>query len=164
MKFAHLFHIFSVLALTGCSKHRTPSAELVNQEAAWPAGLPVNPLTWRAITSTADNRMSTMATLFGNEPAINQVRETQEGDYPSGSELALVTWNERDDPHWFGAKIPGQIRSIEFVKFGGLPEKSHLYTYQRFEGTPLKIITDSNTETSQLRIRQILNLQPSVMP
>ena len=29
--------------------------------------------------------------------------------------LALVTWAQRDDPHWFGAKIPSTVQSVEFV-------------------------------------------------
>lgn len=38
--------------------------------------------------------------------------------------LALVTWVQRDDPHWFGARIPDVSQSVDFVQVaaGGLNE------------------------------------------
>jgi hypothetical protein len=39
--------------------------------------------------------------------------------YPPGSVLALVTWAQREDPHWFGARIPDRPLSVEFVEVSG---------------------------------------------
>ena len=38
--------------------------------------------------------------------------------YPAGAVLGLVTWRQREDPHWFGARIPGSVVSVEFVEVG----------------------------------------------
>ncbi|MFZ0761861.1 MAG: hypothetical protein WAM69_18090, partial [Candidatus Sulfotelmatobacter sp.] len=48
--------------------------------------------------------------------------------------LALVTWAQRDDPHWFGARIPDTPLSVEFVQVGGAGEAS---SYRRFAGPGL---------------------------
>jgi hypothetical protein len=67
------------------------------------------------ITQFIDRRASTMSTLYGNDAARRYARTNSQQNYPSGSVLCLVTWEQRDDPHWFGAKIPGGVKSVEFV-------------------------------------------------
>jgi hypothetical protein len=54
--------------------------------------------------------------------------------YPAGAVLALVTWAQRDDPHWFGARIPDAPQSVEFVK---IPVAGQTVAYQRFAGAGL---------------------------
>ena len=36
--------------------------------------------------------------------------------YAEGAVLALITWAQRDDPHWFGARVPDKPQSVEFVQ------------------------------------------------
>jgi hypothetical protein len=57
--------------------------------------------------------------------------------YPQGSVLALVTWQQRDDPHWFGARIPDVPLSIEFVHV--MPGNKQVY--QKFQGPQWNEIT-----------------------
>ena len=97
----------ALILLAGCS-HRTPAErDLFNVDAALPTGLPVQPLQWRVITSSIDREHHTMATLFGNDAAVASARvATDSVTYPAGSKLALVTWTQRDDEHWFGGRIP----------------------------------------------------------
>ncbi|MGA7237229.1 MAG: hypothetical protein WBY44_16205 [Bryobacteraceae bacterium] len=35
--------------------------------------------------------------------------------YPIGAVLALVTWTKQEDDRWFGARIPAEVKSVEFV-------------------------------------------------
>jgi hypothetical protein len=100
----------------GCS-HRAPTErDLFNVDAALPAALPVQPLEWRVITSSIDREHHTMATLFGNDAAMRIARsETRSVTYPEGSMLALVTWAQKEDGHWFGARIPQRFVSLELV-------------------------------------------------
>ena len=96
--------------------------EVVNNAAAarLPASLPYQPLGWGAITMYVDPRNRTMATLYGNDAAMEAVRGSPAAPaYPAGAVLALVTWAQRDDPHWFGARIPDRPLSVEFVETGG---------------------------------------------
>jgi mono/diheme cytochrome c family protein len=81
--------------------------------------LPRNPLGWNAIASSIDHQASTMSTLYGNEAAVRYARADSRREYPVGSAIALVTWAERADPRWFGARIPGQVKRA-VVRLRGL--------------------------------------------
>lgn len=104
--------------------------EAVNNSAAiLPASLPVHPLDWNAITLFVDPRARTMAVLYGNPTAIGALHARGESpaipSYPAGSQLALITWTQRDDPHWFGGRIPFQVASVELLTInrgGGAPD------------------------------------------
>jgi len=92
-----------------------------NRAAALPATLPYQPLGWGVITMYVDPKTRTTATLFGNDAAVQGVGAWKAGKapttgYPAGAVLALVTWVQRDDPHWFGGRIPDAPQSVEFVK------------------------------------------------
>src|SRR5258708_7564010 len=81
---------------------------------------------------------ATMSTLYGNDVAVRYARTSAERMYPAGSVLSVVTWNQQEDPRWFGAKIPQKVGSVEFVAVTG----PGAYSYQRYEGSPLKKVED----------------------
>jgi Cytochrome P460 len=99
---------------------RVAGNEVVNNAAATlPANLPYQPLGWNAVTLYVDPTARRMATLYGNDAAIQSVRDHRAATdpaYPAGAVVALVTWSQRDDPHWFGARIPDAPQSVEFVE------------------------------------------------
>ena len=122
---------------------RTGGVEVVNNSAAvLPASLPYHPLGWSAITMYVDPKMHTMATLYGNDAAMQTVQARRAASvagptdpaYPAGAVLALVKWVQRDDPHWFGARIPGVPRSVEFVQVADAGQTS---SHRRFAGAEL---------------------------
>jgi hypothetical protein len=119
---------------------RLSGAEVVNNSAAaLPANLPYQPLTWNAITMYVDPKLHTMATLYGNPTATEGVRlrgaePSGRPRYPAGAVLALVTWAQRDDPHWFGGRIPDMPESVEFVQVAATGQT---ISYQRFAGKDL---------------------------
>ncbi len=125
----------------GCS-HRTPTKrDLFNVDAALPAGLPVAPLEWRVITSSIDREHHTMATLFGNDAAVTSARSAADAvTYGAGSQLALVTWAQRDDEHWFGGRIPQRFVSMELVRWLPVPTgrlRRHISGLERTDGLPV---------------------------
>jgi hypothetical protein len=122
-----------VLLAVGCS-HRAPTKrDLFNVDAALPAGLPVRPLEWRVITSSIDREHHTMATLFGNDAAVSSAHSAMGTvTYPAGSTLALVTWAQKDDGHWFGARIPQRFVSMELVTVAAGAGGKTTATYERF--------------------------------
>ena len=70
--------------------------------------------------------------------------------------LALVTWNQRDDPHWFGGRIPDTPLKVEFVQtFSGTGAD----IYRVFEGKALAE-THADTHNAAQRTDFILNLKP----
>jgi hypothetical protein len=77
--------------------------------------------------------------------------------YPAGAVLALVTWTQRDDPHWFGARIPDRPLSVEFVEAGGQPH------YRRFSGSALEE-DEGASKNSAERASFLLGLAPAPLP
>ncbi|HEY1986874.1 MAG TPA: cytochrome P460 family protein [Terracidiphilus sp.] len=109
-----------------------------NRAAALPTSLPYQPLGWSAITMYVDPRTHTTATLYGNDTAMQAVHTPgaamdppKAPAYSANSVLALVIWMQRDDPHWFGARIPDKPLSVEFVQVAAAGRPS---LYKRFEG------------------------------
>jgi Haem-binding domain/Cytochrome P460 len=139
--------------------------EVVNRRAAaLPASLPWQPLGWNWITMYVDPATRTTAALFGNDKAMRAVaareRSSAKGTglpYADGSVLALVTWAQRDDPHWFGARIPDVPLSVEFVQ-GGATSR-----YRRFAGTGLSEASVPGPVAAD-RTSFILNLPPAQLP
>jgi hypothetical protein len=133
-------------------------AEVVNAgAAALPASLPFQLLAWRAITMYVDPQTRTMSTLFGNDAAMNSV-DARQPAYGAGAVLALVTWGQREDPHWFGARIPGVPHSVEFVRV-----EAGQTTYRRFGGSGL-IEEHPDTSEATARTSFVLGLAPAKLP
>jgi hypothetical protein len=132
--------------------------EAVNNTAALPANLPYQPLSWSAITMYVNPKTRTMATLYGNDAAMRAALARQAA--PAGAVLALVIWAQRDDPHWFGARIPSAPQSVEFVEVAAAGQTSN---YRRFSGAGL--IEDHGTgSAAPQRTSFVLGLAPASLP
>jgi hypothetical protein len=154
----------TVLTLGSWSCNDTGAAvAAINQPASLTGQLPGNPLQWKVITSLTDNRASTMSTLYGNDFAVRFARSGGR-DYPPGSVLSLVTWTEQDDDRWFGARIPGQVKSVEFVTVSAGPNNQSSYSYEKYEGLPLTRASAADGRTPPVRAAYLLSLRASVMP
>jgi hypothetical protein len=116
-----------------------------------------HPMTGKVITSFANPRMGTMSTLYGNDVAVKSARSGQA--YAAGAMLTLVTWSQRQDPHWFGGRIPDSLKSVERVNYNA-------------DGTPgYKLWSDGRSRAdpadpgvSAIRIAYITTRKASVMP
>jgi hypothetical protein len=142
---------------------RASHEEIVNSTAAsLPSSLPWQPLGWRPITMYVDRKTHTTATLYGNDTAM-QVLERGGApglDYPSGSVLALVTWTQREDPHWFGGRIPDAPLMVEFVQMSSGEGAS---SYRVFEGRAL-VEVRPDAKYAEQKTDFILNLKPASLP
>jgi hypothetical protein len=141
--------------------------EVVNNgAAALPTSLPHQPLGWSAITMYVDPKTHTMATLYGNDAAMRtaQARRAASGGdpkgatYPAEAVLALVTWVQRDDPHWFGARIPAMPQSVEFVQVA-----AGQTSYRRFVGTGL-MEDHPSASAAMRRTSFVMDLAPAQLP
>jgi hypothetical protein len=144
------------------------AGEAFNATAALPGRLPYDPLQWRVITSSVNKTDGTMSTLYGNDAAIAQARSTPQTPYPAGAVLALVTWNEQEDKHWFGGRIPGVVRSVEFVRASGGTNGSPSYSYDIYAGAPLEHAANDTSPAgvaaTLVRVNAITGLKAAVMP
>jgi len=139
--------------------------DVVNQHAArMPQGMPTAwPLGWNVITLYTDRQAHAISVLFGNPEAIAATHPRNAApaptNYPAGSVLALVTWVERDDPHWFGARIPDAPQSVEFVQVQAAGQPAG---YRRFSGNPgAEVPSPSNAAQ---RTQLLLGLPPAALP
>ena len=124
--------------------------------------MPDWPLDWAPITLYVDPHAHTKSVLFGNAQAAAATHPHTANpatpSYPAGSVLALVTWVQRDDPHWFGARIPDAPESVEFVQITAAAQP----IYRRFSGAATSGQPSSAIATQ--RTQQILALPPASLP
>ncbi len=143
---------------------QVPGEEVVDTQAALPGGLPFQPLDWNAVTMFVDPQTQSMSALYGNDAAMHSVdaRGSASGPtrYSPGSVLALVTWVQRDDPHWFGARIPAALQSVEFVQVEAAAKAGR---YLRFSGSALaeEHIPD---DAMAKRTNFLLDMAPAWLP
>jgi hypothetical protein len=155
--------VLSLVAL-GCPGDRTSAGPASNDVAALGGELPLDPLQWRVIGSIVDPAASTMSTLFGNEVAVQSARSGRIGRYPPGAVLALVTWTQQDDPHWFGARIPARPQSIEVVAVHDAARAGSPFEYQAYRGEPLRKAPPPDAATVAERVERIMGQPAAVMP
>jgi hypothetical protein len=91
-------------------------------------------------------------------------RTNTQHEYPAGSTLSLVTWTQREDSRWFGARIPDGVKAVEFVFVGATAGARPSYSYQEFEGTPLKKLSSEEGPTPSGRAAYLLSQRAAVMP
>ena len=149
------------------SNAKITRTDVVNNAAALPATLPYQPLGWRPITMYVDPKTHTTATLYGDDSAINAERASRTAatggttpPYPAGAVLSLITWTQRDDPHWFGGRIPDAPASVEFVRFAPAGQGNE---YRRFAGQGLQE-ESASPGAADLRTALMLGLSPVRMP
>ncbi len=135
-----------------------------NRAAAFPQSLPYLPLAWNAFTLFVDPTAHTMSALFGDDAAqAVRVRGSNPGKapaYPAGSVLALVTWSQREDPHWFGGRIPDTPQSVEFVETDGAGKAR---AYRCYDGPSMQEQTPRAEDVAR-RSNFLLTLAPATLP
>ncbi|WP_159473372.1 cytochrome P460 family protein [Dyadobacter sp. 3J3] len=145
----------SIFLLISCSKEN-----LYNESASFADSTKITRvLEEKVITAMADRKKKTISTLYGNDIASEHARNSADHQYPSGSELSLVTWSQKEDIQWYGANIPGEIKSIEIVKYQ-TPDSA---TLEHYEGKTLQL-RKTNFEISMSRIGYISGLRGAVLP
>ena len=154
-----LFSLF--LLLFDCCHEKTESDKLVNNDASIPASFQFDKKGLYVINSSINKKKGTMSTLYGNKSAVNRLRENPDSA-SANEQLTFITWKQKEDEHWFGAKIPAALQSVEMVKtIAGQPNTMET-SYECFEGS--KLIRQKDTAGNANRIQYILAQKPSVMP
>jgi mono/diheme cytochrome c family protein len=143
--------------------------EVVNNHAAeLPSALPFQPLGWSALTMFVDRNAHSTSTLYGNDAAVQFMIAHHSGPagahgpmfLPAGAVLALVSWQQRDDPHWFGARIPDTPKAVEFVQSAASGNSTE---YMSFSGAELQK-DHLDAVASGQRSAFILGLTPAMLP
>ena len=156
--------LFLAFFLSGCSSNEPVPSLPFNQVAAFTVQLPFSPLQWRPVTSLVDSVTSSMSTLYGNEIAVNYARTQAGHNYPDGAILALVTWSQREDPRWYGAYIPGQVKSVECLYLRANAHQSTSPTYEKYSGSPLAKESGIPSVVQNQRVKFLVSLRAAVFP
>lgn len=129
----HTVYVLCLIFAFFSSACRSRNVLELNEAASLqnPGALPENPLLLNAITSSIRPKDSTMAVLYGNDPAYSYAATNANGNYPAGAVLYEVTWQLQPDEQWFGANIPKIIKTIERVEF--ISDNSPRYTLYKGE-------------------------------
>jgi hypothetical protein len=89
--------------------------KLINTKESIPSSFDFIHSDLNALATFINKKERTMSMLYGNSLAMKTAKE-DENKIHDGEVLALVTWQQQFDDHWYGAKIPGNIQSIEVTK------------------------------------------------
>jgi hypothetical protein len=160
----YLFGAVLIAWGAGCAKAPSQATATFNQGAALAGELPMNPLAWRLISVSLNPGDGTMSTLYGNDIAVDYARTHSQHDYPAGAVLSLVTWKQMEDSRWFGAKIPAQVKSVEFVTVSAGVNGSPAYAYEAYTGNPLQKASTQQSATASERIAGLVSTRAAVMP
>ena len=152
----------SIVSLSACD-HAGAIDRLPDSAASLRGVLPYDPFEWPVIATFVDPGQETMATLVGNAIAVRAARSNDGPTYPVGSVLSLVTWRQRDDPDWFGARVPEVVQSVEFVELRAEGGNSPTATYAGFSSPSLDPSSISSGQ-KQTRIHYLLTQRASRMP
>jgi len=147
-----------LLLLSACSTSEEPTG--INKEASLPATFNLSEMGLKVITSSIYPKNETMSTLYGNDIASAAFRNNN-NSLP-GEVIALVTWKQKEDVHWFGAKIPAALQSVEMIKTKAGQANTIEIIYECLEGSKLILRNDTAGDTN--RIHYIFAQKPSVMP
>jgi len=163
MKAIQAVSILIAVTIVGCGTQNPRTVARIDTEASLKGQLPWQPMDGYVITAWIDPHAGTMATLYGNEVAIMQARADDRPVYPRGSSVSLVIWKQKEDPRWFGAKVPASVQSVEFVTIGGTSDHTR-YSYRRFEGSPSVQTASADGAAPNERSAFLLSQRLSPMP
>ncbi|SEB14807.1 cytochrome P460 family protein [Pedobacter hartonius] len=156
-----IYILFPVLVLLAAACREQPDEkQLINKEASLPEDFNFSKLGLKVLSSSVNEKQNTMSTIYGNDLALNTAKAGT--PVQAGEVLAMITWKQKKDEHWFGAKIPGNLQTVEMIRTSPDAQKSAKVDYQRYEGKKLTLKQD--TTGNDKNIRYIFEQHPSVMP
>jgi Haem-binding domain/Cytochrome P460 len=69
------------------------------------------------LISFSVNRKDQITTIFyGNDRAATYARTHPDHNFPDGSMITAISWKQKEDDHWYGARLTGQIKSVVDIR------------------------------------------------
>lgn len=132
-----------------------------NREASLPESFEFSKLGLKTISSVINPALGTTSTLYGNDNALKELK-SPDSYTTSEKTLVLVTWQQQEDPRWFGAKIPSDLKLVEVIRTKSSLKDYNNIDYRVYEGRNLGN-RKANLKNED-RIKFITSIQPAVMP
>jgi hypothetical protein len=114
------------------------------------------------IAPSMNKTQGTVSILYGNKAARLSTLDSGNGHRP-GEFYTLATWEQVNDPHWYGSNINGQLKSVETVSVFSASDGGVSVDYKLVKGSGPKDAR-GHTIDPQDRIGFILHQQPAVFP
>ncbi len=152
-----LHSLVLVVLLSSCKQY----AENRNEGASLPQSFDFAKMNLKTIGSVINPDLETTSTLYGNYKAL-QLLKKPESKKAGEKVLVLITWKQHDDPRWFGAKIPSDLKMIEVLKTESDFSEKNKISYQRYDDKN-RIVYADNTD-NESRVDFITSIKPAVMP
>lgn len=155
----HAIYILAfTLSVMSCGRHSKNELGLNEEASVKQLGdLPENPLMFHAITSSIYPMDSTTTILYGNDIAYAYAVANGDSNYPVGTVLYEVTWNQHADKQWFGANVPKAIKKIERIEI----VSENAPQYALFQGDiPRKAESTGNAERTAFILGQRMAVSP----
>lgn len=159
MKSIYILFPAIAIVVAACSNPTDPG-KLINKEASLPEAFNFNKMGLKVVNSSINQKKATMSTLYGNDHALNALKA--DSGIRAEEVLAFITWKQKEDEHWFGAKIPGDLQTLELIKTSKDVNGQLKVSYRRFEGSKLALSNDTTGNAQS--IKYIFAQKPSVMP
>ena len=145
--------VLFLLILSSCSDYKGEKG--LNNEASLPETLTNKVSGLKVINSSINNKKHTTSLLYGNQKAVERIKSNgllmQKGE-----KLIWITWNQKPDPNWLGAYIPGKLLSFEII------ESKDTVEYKKYSGNGMQVkMNDLDTEN---RIKNLLAEKMAIMP
>ena len=98
-------------------------------------------------------------------PSVNQREGTVSVLYGDAAarRYTLATWEQVDDPHWYGSHINGRLERVETVNVTSAADGSRVTDYKLVKGNEPKG-ADGRVVDEQDRIKAILGTRPAIFP
>lgn len=162
MKIIYLIIVLCAVTLMGCDSQSKPHAAAFNDPASiTPAdALPVNPLLWKVLSSGVNKKQHTMHTVYANDTAFTFAKSGLDSAWPANASVAVVTWEEQEDTHWFGGNMPDKIKSVELITI----DSAHTPAYALYEGSPLKYTAGGTSKDFAVKAEYWLKRPVSQVP
>jgi Haem-binding domain/Cytochrome P460 len=114
------------------------------------------------IAPSMNRAQGTMSILYGNKAARLSTLDSGNGHKP-GELYTLATWEQVNDPHWYGSNINGQLKSVETVSVSSASNGGVSVDFKLVKGSGPKD-AGGHTIDPQDRMGFILHQQPTVFP
>lgn len=155
MKISHCI-LLLLFTVSACM----PAPENINVPASLPEDFQFEKMGLKTIGATINPEAGTNGILYGNNNALTSLKNPALS-IKGEKILTLVTWKQRDDPRWFGAKSPYDFLMIEVLKTNNSFNENQKITYELIKGKTFT--THHETDTGK-RIQLITAIRPAVMP
>lgn len=148
------FYIILVCLLISSCKR---SVVHINHDASIPEVLGFEEMGLKAISTMVNPSANTTGVLYANNSALQSMLKT-DTMWRSEKILVFITWNQKNDPRWFGAMVPADFKTMEILR-----TKS---SFDQLQNINYEIISKGINQkvTEKKRIEFITKIKPAVMP